>query len=157
MVSPRVETGTKRRIALVVLALLFLWPPVHYALSRTYHLDHWRFSGFAMYTRPSDQPLIEFADTLANRPLDPARLRAALGQDVSRIDVFLARRKLWGDLARPDALARLILSRLPELAELTITIDTVGLAPGDDFLSYRASRYRCARPESPTEPACARQ
>lgn len=157
MVSPRVETTTKRRLALVVLALLLLWPPVHYALSRAYHLDHWRFSGFAMYTRPTDQPLLEFADTLADRPLDPARLRSALGHDVTRIDAFVARRKLWGELARPDALARLILSRLPELAELTITIDTVGLAPGDDFLSYRASRYRCARPESPGQAACARE
>ena len=152
MVSPRVETTTKRRLALVVLALLLLWPPIHYALSRAYHLDHWRFSGFAMYTRPTDQPLLEFADTLAHRPLDPARLRSALGHDVTRIDAFVARRKLWGELARPDALARLILSRLPELAELTITIDTVGLRPATTSSPTAPAVIAAPAPNRPGRP-----
>ena len=146
-------TRTKERIFLGVLALLFLWPLAHYALARRYHIDHWRFSGFAMYARPSYTPKLEFAGLVGEQPLTPELLRTALGDQDARVDHFLARRRLWGDLEPPDALARLIFDRLPELSELTITIDTVGLEPGADYLSSSSRRYRCAPPRS-GHPVC---
>ena len=45
-------TRTKKKLFAAVLGLLALWPPLHFVLSRRYHFDHWRFSGFAMYARP---------------------------------------------------------------------------------------------------------
>lgn len=150
-------TRVKRRIALALLAALSIWPLVHYGLARCYHIDHWRFSGFAMYTRPTDQPTLKFLGQLGDRPLTPDALRAALGPDARRVDAYVTRRKLWGELAEPSALGRLILDRMPQLSELTIVIDTATLAPGDDRLSTYTDRYLCARPATPGERVCAKE
>ena len=152
-----VPTRIKRRIALGVLVLLVLWPLAHYALARHYHINHWRFAGFAMYTRPSDTPKLSFAGRLGDRPLTPADLRAALGEDTQRIDAFIEERRLWGTLASPEPLGRLILYRIPELSDLIILIITVGLEPGDDYLSYRVEHYRCQRMLMASGSACRRQ
>ena len=138
-----VTTRLKKRLFLAMLTLLVLWPLVHYALSRLYRINHWRFAGFAMYARPAYVPYLTFTGTLPDGPLTPQRLRAALGKDGSaRIDSFVARRRLWGDLARPDSVGRLVLARLPELRALEVIIITVGLEPGDSYLSYEPQHYR---------------
>jgi hypothetical protein len=140
-----VSTRAKRRLFLGVLVLLVIWPLVHHLLARRYHINHWRFAGFAMYSRPADAPRLSFSGRLGDGPLTPDALRAALGEDTRRIDDYLTERRLWGDLARPDALARLLFRRMPELSEVTITVVTVRLAPGDDYLSYSTARYPFTR------------
>jgi hypothetical protein len=151
-----VSTASKRRIFLGVLVLLVIWPLIHYGLARRYHINHWRFAGFAMYCRPAAVPKLGFAGMLGGRPLTPADLKAALGDDVDRVDAFIARRKLWGELERPDELGRLILERMPTLRDLRIVINTIALEPGDDYLSHRAERYRCALPGPGGGPVCVR-
>jgi hypothetical protein len=151
-----VSTAVKRRIFLGVLVVLLIWPLIHYGLSRHYHINHWRFSGFAMYTRPAYLPKIGFAGQLGNRPLTPADLQAALGDDIDRIDAFVEARRLWGELETPEALGRLILARMPALHELKIVINTIGMEPGDDYMSHSAERYRCVRPGAGGGPACTR-
>lgn len=157
LATPWTATATKRKISLCVLALLCAWPLVHYALSRSCHIDHWRFSGFAMYTRPTDRPVLEVVGEVNGQPLSQPALAAALGKDASRIDEYLDHRRLWGELAPPDGLARLILARIPQLAEVTLYIDTITLRPGDDSLSTFTDRYLCARPRSPDQAVCARE
>ena len=153
----RVPTRVKQRVFLGALVLLLIWPLVHFALARRYHINHWRFAGFGMYTRPADLPRLSFAGRVGDRPLTPDLLRAALGDDSGQIDAFIARRKLWGELAGPEPVGRLILRRLPELGELTILVITIGLAPGDDYLSYSVDHYRCRRSRMAAGPACQRQ
>jgi hypothetical protein len=140
-----VSTRAKQRLFFGVLVALIVWGFVHYGLVRRYGINHWRFAGFAMYTRPTPVPYLQFSGTLPDGPLTPARLRAALGEESTRVDDFIEARKLWGQLHPPDELARLIFRRLPELHELTITIFTVGLEPGDDYLSYTVDRREFGR------------
>jgi hypothetical protein len=74
--------------------------------------------------------------------LTPAMLHAVLDSgDAQVIDRFLARRKLWGQLERPDAVAAMLQRRIPYLTDLTITVVTVGLAPGEDTFSSSVRRY----------------
>jgi hypothetical protein len=138
-------TRVKERIFVAVLAVLVVWPLAHYALVRSQHIDQWRFCGFAMYCRPAYIPKLQFGGTIGDQPLSQDRLRAALGSESARVDRFIARRKLWGDLARPDDLASLILERIPELQSVTITLLSTGLEPGADYLSTSSSRYLCTR------------
>jgi hypothetical protein len=150
MVSVRV----KRRVFLGLLLFFLVWPLVHYALSRAYRINHWRFAGFAMYTRPAYQPSLLFSGVQAGQPLSQSDLRTALGADKARIDELVAARKMWGDLVTPDAIGRLILERMPALSELTISIATVGLEPGDDHFSFTVDRFECARPHNAGAPVC---
>lgn len=150
------STRVKRRLILGVLALLVVWPLVHYGLSRRYHINHWRFAGFAMYTRPADQPRLAFSGRVGDRPLTPDALRAALGDEVDQVDAFVARRRLWGELAKPEDLGALILERMPDLRDLVVVINTLALEPGADYLSHRAERYRCVRPSAPGDSVCTR-
>jgi hypothetical protein len=152
----RVETRTKKRIFLGVLCAFLFWPFIHYAVVRRWHLDPWRFGGFAMYTRPPSTVTVRFSGRIGDRPLTPDVLRAALGAESSRVDELLRRRKLWGDLATPEDVARLALSRLPGLTQLVITLVTIDLEPGNDHLSYSVSRYGCARRPEPREDFCRR-
>jgi len=140
------STRAKQRIFVAVLALLVVWPLVHFGLSRRYHINHWRFTGFAMYTRPPYVVRLQFSGRLPDGPLSPARLRDALGADASRVDGFVSERKLWGTLATPQSLGRLIQARLPDLRDLVITVVTIGLEGGDDYLSYSIDRYPIRTP-----------
>jgi len=159
MVKRWLETRTKKRLFVVALAILTLWPLVHYALARRYHLDHWRFSGFAMYARPPYAPQVQFAGAVIDgRALSQDELRRSLGPEAHRVDDFIAARKLWGELESPEAVGRVILERLPRLPELSITVITVGLEPDADYLSFRARTYHCTRPGTrpgaPGPPVC---
>jgi hypothetical protein len=140
-----VVTEAKRRVFVVLLGVLTVWPLVHYALSRRYHIDHWRFAGFAMYSRPAYQPSLQFAGVVDGQPLTQAALKAALGADAAEVDRFIARRRLWGDLLPPDALGRLVLDKVPGLGEVTITVVTAGMEPGEVSFSRFSRRYRCVR------------
>lgn len=150
-------TRTKQRICFGVLIALLLWPMAHFALARRYHINHWRFAGFAMYTRPAYVPKLQFAGMIGDQPLTPALLQQALGESTRRIDGFLAARRLWGELESPAPIGRLILARIPELAELTILVITIGLEPGDDHLSYSVERWQCTRGPGSDRPGCARR
>jgi hypothetical protein len=150
------RTKTKQRIFLAVLAFLFLWAPTHYFLARRYHINHLRFAGFAMYARPVYVPYLQFSGRLRAGPLTPSALYQALGDESTKLADFRRDRQLWGEFQRPDEIGRLIFERMPELRELTITITSVGLEPGDDYLSTSVDRYRCARPRPGPERVCER-
>lgn len=143
----QVPSAVKQRIFFGALIVLTIWPLAHYALVRAYGINHWRFAGFAMYTRPGSIPKLGFSGRLHDgSPLTPARLKAALGKDAARIDEFVQRRKLWGDLASPESVGKLLFERLPELDKLTIVINTVTLGPLADYASYTSDYYDCTRP-----------
>ena len=127
----------KQRGFVAVIFLLIAWAPIHYALSRRYHIDHWRFAGFAMYARPPYQVSLRFS-------LLPAQIQSALGKDSARIDQWIQHRRLWGELAAPDEIAHLILERV-DVPALTITVVTDGMEPGDDVFTTNTREYRYSR------------
>jgi hypothetical protein len=140
-----VSTRVKQRIFFGALLCLVIWPLVHHGLSRRFHIDAWRFAGFAMYSRPANQVSLQFAGTVGDQPLSQSALRAALGDQASRVDQYQARRRLWGDLLPPDPVAALVFERLPELGSLTITVITTSMESGADRFTQLTRRYTCTR------------
>lgn len=112
---------TKKRIVILVLVALAIWPWVHQGLVAYYDLDPWRFFGFAMYAVPPSSGwahLIEIRDgdevhfhytTLKTEP------RAAW-EDYSR------RRPVWGRLLEPHRIADAVFESRAGLQELKIIV-----------------------------------
>jgi len=48
----------KRRVVFVALVVLAVWPGVQHVVTDAYQMNHWRFAGWAMYTKPSPMPVL---------------------------------------------------------------------------------------------------
>lgn len=48
----RLHALARAHAGVAVLAMLFLWPPIHMGLARQYHFSTWRYGGFGMYAAP---------------------------------------------------------------------------------------------------------
>ena len=113
------STAAKRRIVLIALLVVFaLWPLVQHALVQSYGLNPWKFFGFAMYTQPRIIPIVDvyvLDKGGRHRPLlRPDELRA--------VEAFQLRREVWGELAAPDELARVLRGRVGGAADIEIVV-----------------------------------
>jgi hypothetical protein len=96
--------AARTRAAVVMLALLAAWPYAHRVLVERYHLDPWRYFGFAMYCYPKNDVAVGFfVPVEGSMRMLP---RVAVPEDVERgLRRFRNERRARGSL-EPDAIAR---------------------------------------------------
>ncbi len=130
----------KQRLVAVTLALLALWPLVHIAVVARYHVDPWRYFGWAMYSQPKLPVRISVYERqgderlrIAARELDPA-LRKARRRLVNR-------RLRWGTLAPVDGFGRQVLAARPEAEVIEIDVHHWYLDPATAHIATRSESF----------------
>jgi hypothetical protein len=107
--------AARARTAVVLLALLAVWPYAHRVLVERHHLDPWRYFGFAMYCYPKNDVAVGFfVPVEGSLQMVP---RAAVSEDIERgLRRFRTERRTRGSL-EPQAIARGLQASLavPEL------------------------------------------
>jgi hypothetical protein len=133
----------KQRLVAAALALLAVWPLAHAALVARYHIDPWRFFGWAMYSTPKLPVRISIYERrgdervrVAVDDLDPV-LRKARQRLVNR-------RLRWGSLAPVDGFGRQLLAARPEAEVIEIDVHhwyldraTAHIAARSETFTYR--------------------
>jgi hypothetical protein len=112
----------KKRLVLVLLALVALWPLVHRGLVARYGLNPWKFFGFAMYCVPSLAPQFRVEVDYGERvePLDltaPHFARARF-----EVAAFVQQRAVWGRLATPERVAEALFEVLTRVESVEIEV-----------------------------------
>ena len=130
--------ATKRRLLVIWLVLFSLWPLGHHALVTHYRMNPWKLFGWAMYCVPNLPVRVELT-TLEGAPL------AHRDGMEERIDAFIERRRILGELAPPDALAASVLESDPSLDGVEIAIERLELDPRTDTIVSDVRRYRFER------------
>ena len=147
------QLPAKRKIVFAGIAALFVWPIVHHLVTDHYVMNHWRFGGWSMYTKPP--PIVSVGVYTRNGtravPLQRVLARVPGGGEV--LSGFAARRKLWGSLQGPDALARAVFDGAPRLGGMQIYVRSVEFDGSSAMATYRTSLYECRR-DPADEPQC---
>ena len=118
----------KRRLVMMLLISLAVWPLVHRTLVVRYDLNPWRLFGWAMYCTPIPRVDVGFVPERAGRPVElslPPDLRG-------EIQGFTRRSEALGQLADPRGLARTALT--------TLEIDSLVLTVQRRYLDARSAR-----------------
>lgn len=114
--------AAKKRLGLVLLVAVALWPAVHYGLYRRYGIDPWKLCGFAMYTRPHAAHRLEVLEV---RDGEARPLRVVSPTLAAEADRLGRRRGALGELGSPDRLARMILAELPDVGHVRLVLHRV--------------------------------
>ena len=111
----------KARLVHACLIAFAVWPAVQIGLVARFEVNPWKLMGWGMYAVPQMPAELEFSCDTAVRPggCPWSVLPAHYASDER---AFLRRRLGLGRLARPDALARAVLDREPEIERLTIEV-----------------------------------
>jgi hypothetical protein len=127
----------KKRVLAGILALLVVWPAVHYGLVAALDLDPWRFCGFAMYATPAAHQWVFMIELRGDKRV---HIHHTWLTDEGRKAYRTLRkdRALLGELAPPHALAQAIFDERPEIEALEIVLIR-------DVISPRTS-HTIARP-----------
>ncbi|MGH0037077.1 MAG: hypothetical protein ACQGVK_18785 [Myxococcota bacterium] len=112
--SPR----TRRRGLAIAVAVAFVWPALHFGLSRWAGSDPWELFGFAMYTVPHPRVQLELEVTVDGRDRP---LRAA-GSLRERIAAHARRKATLGRLVSDEAFVRGLLASHPSWEAATLTL-----------------------------------
>jgi len=130
----------KRAVVACVLAWAALWPLAHYRLVHHYGLNPWKFGAWAMYTVPTPPVLVALFTRSGGgyRHIDHQSLSSELQQVHRR---FQMDRHVWGDLARPDDLARAALAELPGVHSIVIIVQRMTLDPETSRMVSAKAEY----------------
>ncbi len=139
---------TKRRLMFGLLLLLLAWIPLHGWLVRRFELNPWKFSGWAMYTRPQPTVYVRFFDAGGEqlRPLEVAQIS---DRHRDATTAFLRRRQHLGKLLRPDALVPGVLADNLEVERLAVVVTHEGLDPETAMMVPKRFGYHYRRQEGP--------
>jgi hypothetical protein len=141
---------TKRRIVVGIVLAHALWPFVHFAVRTSFEINPWKFFGWAMYSTVPVAVTLEL-DPIARGPSEQASERA-WSPIVRRVgDVFTRKRKLWGTLIAPDALASAALAERPGIAGVSIRVGRIALDPASAHMveTSRVYHYRRSQGRDP--------
>lgn len=134
----------KQRLVVALLGLLAVWPLVHAGLVARYHIDPWRFFGWAMYCTPKLPVRVSIYERrgdarvpIAARDLDPT-LRQARRR-------LLNRRRRWGILAPVDGFGRQLLAARPAAEAIEIELDHWYLDPASARIAARSETFTYRR------------
>ena len=132
-------TPFKKRIYWTLAILLLVWPWVQFGMVQQYHINPWRFFGWAMYAMPS--PGIRIA------AVDGKGQRIDLTQQPLRgiSDAFSAKRMHYGDLFEPHDLADAILVAYPKMRSVSLDVSTIMLEPAIGNIKERKQTFVFAR------------
>ncbi len=139
----------KKRLAIIALGIITLWPGLHFGLYQGFGIDPWKLFGWAMYTKPQEVQqlgVFELRDGPAARPggrLREVPLNAGpIAAEVERLGVL---RSSLGALQPMDSLGEMILAEQPDLPGVQIRVRRWGLSCssgyievlGEDVYEYR--------------------
>ncbi|MGD9762297.1 MAG: hypothetical protein AB7V27_01090 [Candidatus Binatia bacterium] len=134
----------KQRLVFCVLSLLAAWPLAHMALVARYHIDPWRFFGWAMYCTPKfpvQMTVYEVVDgrraRIALRDFEPALRRSARR--------LMSQRLLWGRLAPVDRFGHTALATRPAADAIEVGVSHWYLDPSTARIAARRDTYRYTR------------
>lgn len=120
--------AVKERIVVVLLALSFAWPLVHYGLVRSLRLDPWNWWGWAMYTMPPPRVKARTVSLDTGRDFQVAETSREHGRRIYQAYAeYCDRHRNYGGLAEPDAFARVLLEAFPTHSGVRIDIWRVEL------------------------------
>ena len=139
----------KRKIVLVGLVVVAVWPAAHYGLVRTLDLNPWHWFGWSMYTAPP-RSLKVYPYSLHDRTsLSPDRLSPSSARRLKRVyDDFGRRRLEFGKRLPPTEFARALFRAFPGEDGIEINIQRLGLDPSSAmFVEIRRQRYEYHRGE----------
>ncbi len=144
----RMTLATKRRLVAGGLIVLALWPLAHRVLVARFELDPWRFFGWAMYCTPKLPVRVHlFAVTDGQRERIEIR---TLKRRVRRAVYALPRRRaVFGRLASPAPVGRLLLAARPRAEAVEIEIERWTLDPATASIVDRRTVYRYAPTAAP--------
>ncbi len=120
-----------------LLGAVALWPLAHHAAVRLWHLDPWRFFGWAMYAAPTPYIELHFVERVEGqfRVLQlPQELRAQAA-------AYANARVRWGELYPPHALARAIARHRPQADGLAIVVRRYVLDRATSRFRYEDRQY----------------
>ena len=131
--------ATRKKVLVVLILFLAVWPLVHYALVRSYQISPWKFFGWAMYCRPENRISVFLAERT------PTGLRA-LSRGVytppvmAEVRLFQRERQYYGFLASPERVAAALRKDSPGLHGLSVVVENLQLDP-------KTTRFRSDRVE----------
>ena len=97
----------KRNMVGLILALMALWPAVHFGLYRAYHIDPWKLCGWAMYARPHPTYLIGHYRLGEDHWLPEEPRSEAVIREMHRVS---RRYRAFGTLQSLDSLGEVVLA-----------------------------------------------
>jgi len=140
-----VTTVAKQRAVALLVAALALWPLVHFALTRAYGIDPWKYFGWAMYATPPPSRS-EVAVVVRSGSGDLTLSRAQLsGKSRLELERFQDRRARWGSLATPRLLATRLFDEHLDVRSITVVVTTPRLSPRDGYVYANAQQYEYLR------------
>lgn len=132
---------TRRRVVAVLIALYFLWPPIHNQLVRVYRVNPWKLAGWAMYTTPNARLRIHLYGIDASEQVVRIERRMTPRLRVS-VSEYARRRSTLGLFVQPESIASDLLVALPGYREWTIVVEQIGLTSQNYFGVIHRSQYR---------------
>jgi len=125
----------KKRIYGFVGVALLIWPMLQYGMVQTYHMNAWRFFGWAMYAVPSPVTYLSVHDDKG--------VKVDLSQpSIKKVAVaFSAERVHYGDLLEPQALSSFLLTQEASWESVTIEVSTIFLDAASGSIKERKQRY----------------
>ena len=98
----------KRRTVIGMLLAFTVWPVVQIALVERYDANPWKLAGWGMYSAPQLQPYLRVFG-LTPDDVGVYELSTAPASVAPLLDGYLARRRVLGNLVRPDEVADALL------------------------------------------------
>lgn len=141
--------SSRKNLVAGFLGIMLMWPIVQMALAKHYDLNPWKFFAWGMYSRTP------FTLDLRLSPMTRAGTSPAPMPDWSEAtreagSTFIERRKWWGGLLSPDAVAEVTLRDHPELQGVLVQVTRLAVNPETSRLEMTPSHYlypRSARRE----------
>ncbi len=119
---------TKRKIVIVALVTLTIWPLVHHVAVRRLDLNPWHWFGWSMYATPPRRIRAHAISVPDGGKLDLQGLSRAEATRVLRAyDEFSTRRIEYGDRVEPDEFARALFRAYPRERQIKISVQRLGL------------------------------
>ena len=125
----------KKRIYWALAVVLLVWPLLHFGMVQTYHMNAWRFFGWAMYSVP--YPVI-YLSVFDDKGFE---VDLNLPQNKKVADAFSADRVHYGDLLEPKELSSFLLSQNPAMKTVMVEVSTVFLDADTGSIKERKRRY----------------
>ena len=153
-----IPTRIKKRVVIVAIVILALWPIVHHGIVATYEINPWLFFGLSMYTR--SRPIIEIIDIEAAyagqtfQSVNRDALRASLPLHLN-LHMLARGRWSYGTLYNPEPVVEEMFNAFPhDVDRLAFTMRSLSL-DAEAMLVARDARTECRKGKERGNVECA--
>lgn len=131
----------KKKLTAALIAIFLAWPVVHLAAAHVFEINPWKFAGFGMYA----VPVPEYTMAVTGYTSDNRSFTAWPGEVREAGDAFLKRRKNYGRLANPRAMANAAFDAVPAVDRIEIVITHAYLDPKTSRIASESRTYTYKR------------